>query len=342
MIRLTDLPPPPPGKVGWPWTEESTGAPDSLPGDPSWPRLSIVTPSFNQAAFLEETIRSVLLQNYPHLEYILIDGGSTDGSAEIIRRYRPFLAHVISEPTRGHAAAINQGMQRATGSILAFINSDDFYLPGAFTSVAREFQEPQPADLIYGGCRFVDQASQECIEHFGEISRLEEILDFHHVWRGNREIVQPEAFWRREIFEKTGPFNTKIPGSFCYEYWCRMLIAGATFRRLDQPLACFRIQPAQRSQLERDTAHDDYLAMVRPWLWDRSVPLSARARLALQGEWLYHARYFPSAGLSASRRETKWRHWARTAWLCARHPQLLAAREFQKRWRKRIGLASPS
>jgi glycosyltransferase involved in cell wall biosynthesis len=339
--RLADLPSPPPArKKGWPWTEESSPLPKRMPDGAEWPRISIVTPSFNQGKFVEETLRSVLLQNYPNLEYIVIDGASTDDSVQIIRKYEPFLDFFVSEPDQGHADAVNKGLRRATGSILAFINSDDFYLPGALASVARQFQGGKPADLIYGGCRFVDQASREFIDHKADISSLDEILDYKNVWRANREIVQPETFWRKSIFEKTGAFNTRIPFSFCYEYWCRMLIAGAVFRRMDEDLACFRFHPAQKSQREKDTSFEEYLAMAEPWLWDKSVPLSARKRSELQSEWLYNSKYIPAWAASVKRQESTWRRWLGIGLLCARYPQVLNAQVFRERWRKRLGLAS--
>src|SRR5258708_17032599 len=116
--QMVPLAAPPPGRTGWPWmtTLPSTAAP-LLNGKP-WPRISIVTPSYNQAEFLEETIRSVLLQGYPNLEYIIIDGGSSDGTVEIIRRYEEHLAHWVSEKDSGHANAINKGFQRATREII--------------------------------------------------------------------------------------------------------------------------------------------------------------------------------------------------------------------------------
>ena len=115
---------------GWPWTEETD--PAIYAGRNDWPQISIVTPSFNQAQFLEETIRSVLLQNYPNLQYIVMDGGSTDGSVEIIKKYAPWLDHWESEKDRGQSHAINKGLERCNGEWFNWINSDDYLLPGSF------------------------------------------------------------------------------------------------------------------------------------------------------------------------------------------------------------------
>lgn len=333
VLHLADLPPPPAGKTGWPWTAESPFLPGRLPDVSIWPRLSIVTPSLNQARYIEETIRSVLLQNYPNLEFIVIDGGSTDTSLQVIRKYEAFIDHFVSEADKGQTDALNKGMRLATGEILAFINSDDYYLPGAFAAVAQQFNAAPEADLIYGGCCLVDQNSQEFIEHFSNITRLDEFLDFWGVWFANREIVQPETFWRRSVFEKTGAFNERFPTLFAYEYWCRMLIAGATFRRFDQALACFRFQPAQKSQRPESNAAGEWLEMVEPWLWDKSVPLPSGRRRALQGEWLYQTRFNPTIADSLRRHEPKWRRWARLTGLCASHPQLFASSVFQRRMR---------
>ncbi|RPH92435.1 MAG: glycosyltransferase, partial [Lysobacterales bacterium] len=113
---LNELPPPPAGRSGWPWTAE-TPPPGAADASADWPRITIVTPSFNQAEYIEETIRSVLLQGYPDLEYYVIDGGSTDGSADIIRKYAQYLAGWASEPDRGQSHALNKGFARASGQV---------------------------------------------------------------------------------------------------------------------------------------------------------------------------------------------------------------------------------
>ena len=115
-LTLKDLPAPPEGKTGWPWTEQSEPLPDRMPDGFDWPRFSIVTPSYNQEQFIEETIRSVLLQGYPNLEYIIIDGESKDKSVEIIKKYEQYLTYWTSEPDRSQSHAINKGWQKCTGN----------------------------------------------------------------------------------------------------------------------------------------------------------------------------------------------------------------------------------
>ncbi len=131
-IAITDLPPPPDGKLGWPWTE---GNPASS-ADPNLVSISIVTPSYNQGQFIEETIRSVLLQGYANLEYIIIDGGSKDNTVEIIKKYEPWISYWVSEPDGGQSQAINRGMSRATGTWFNWLNSDDILLPRALLTLS--------------------------------------------------------------------------------------------------------------------------------------------------------------------------------------------------------------
>jgi hypothetical protein len=147
---LIDLPSSPTNKTGWMWTEVSPQLPDPGPDSHLWPRITIVTPSFNQGRFLEETIRSILFQGYPHLEYIIIDGGSNDNSVDIIKKYEPYLAYWVSEKDRGQAHAINKGFARASGDIYAYLNSDDFSisLSTVHFTVAPKLSEPAINGLL--------------------------------------------------------------------------------------------------------------------------------------------------------------------------------------------------
>lgn len=131
------LPSPPPGKSGWPWTSSLPLFAPLMPNGELWPKISIVTPSYNQGEYLEETIRSILLQNYPNLEYFVIDGGSNDGSVDIIKKYDRWITHWVSEKDGGQAHAINKGLQYCSGDIFNWINSDDYLMDGALKVIAK-------------------------------------------------------------------------------------------------------------------------------------------------------------------------------------------------------------
>src|SRR5579863_7058205 len=149
--RLADLPPPPDGKTGWPWTEESPSMPPCRTDGTAWPRISIVTPSYNQGEFIEETIRSILLQGYPDLEYFVLDGGSTDGSVDVIRKYQPWLTWWDSGKDDGQTDAINRGLQKSSGQLFNWINSDDMLLPNGLFEIASAFRgRPVAAPIITG------------------------------------------------------------------------------------------------------------------------------------------------------------------------------------------------
>lgn len=157
--QLHELPPPHQHKVGWPWTEETPTLPEKMLSGRAWPRISVVTPSFNQADYLEETIRSVLLQGYPNLEYFVFDGGSQDGSAEIIREYTPWLKSWASEPDRGQSHAINKGWSASTGDILAYLNSDDCYYPGTLKTIAELWDWDPSISVLVGAIAFIEPDS---------------------------------------------------------------------------------------------------------------------------------------------------------------------------------------
>lgn len=214
--RLIDLPPPPEGKTGWPWTEESPQLPDVMPDGSPWPRISIVTPSFNQGRYIEETIRSVLLQGYADLEYFVIDGGSKDQSLDVISRYEPWLAYWETKPDKGQAHAINKGFRKASGEIIAWINSDDFYLRGALCKAACWLRRGEDVFFIYGGCEVVDEGGKVVDYYMG---RHYPDQDFRSYW--NHYVPQPSAFLLREILDEVGYLDESLNFVMDYDFWVR-------------------------------------------------------------------------------------------------------------------------
>jgi glycosyltransferase involved in cell wall biosynthesis len=204
-----------------------------------WPRITVVTPSYQQAQFLEECLRSVLLQNYPNLEYVVIDGGSTDGSVEILRRYAPFLAHWQSTKDAGQGDALNQGFSRATGEIMGWLNSDDLLLPGALFAVARGFLRSR-ADIVYGDAlnAFEDDRTLQYWQGFWVRPSF---LQF------GGTISSHAMFWRRSIHVPLwADLNCNIDG----ELWQR-LVPGHSLKYLPRPLGVCRIHADTKSNAEQ-------------------------------------------------------------------------------------------
>ncbi len=200
-----DFPLPLSGKSGWPWTEASSVLPAKMPDGLPWPKISIVTPSFNQADYLEETIRSVLLQNYPNLEYIIIDGGSTDGSVEIIKKYEPWLTYWVSEPDRGQSHAINKGIKVSKGKILLWLNADDICLEDAFKKVASSFNNSPKVKMIIGQAFVIDENSKV----IGEMkSSFLSWIDAATI--PTNKIRQVSTFFSRDLFDDFGSINEDL------------------------------------------------------------------------------------------------------------------------------------
>lgn len=275
VLGINDLPPPPPGKTGWPWTVASPAVAVDQPA-----RITIVTPSYNQAAYLEETIRSVLLQGYPDLEYIVIDGGSTDGSVEIIRKYEKHLTHWVSERDRGQSEAINKGFDRATGEIRGFLNSDDVYEPGALHAVAASMRHGYK--WVVGQVRYLDATGRTWpLPAYPEQSVAE--------WFLHCPIPQPGSFWHADLHEAVGPFRENLRYFFDYEFWMRIRF-GLNQRRhiIDTPLAVYRLHDASKTVSQNDA----FTAEARQIRGEFVGQLSARDRMkvkvALYRRWACH------------------------------------------------------
>lgn len=203
--------------------------------DPSYPRISIVTPSFNQAAFLERTILSVLNQNYPNLEYIIMDGGSTDGSVNILKKYAKYLSHWVSEPDNGQVDALNRGFKIANGDLVAWQNSDDIYLPGTFQEIAKEYKKNNGEAVYFGNIFFIDAA-----DDILSIYKLLPFDFFSNLFEGPQAPTQ-STFFKKEVFAKAGFLKDDYVYSFDYEYLCRLGYDGFKFTHLDYFLGCFRL-----------------------------------------------------------------------------------------------------
>ena len=196
--------------------------------------VSIVTPSFNQAPYLEDTIRSVLEQDYPNLEYIFVDGGSSDGSVDIIRRYADRLAWWVSEPDKGQTDALNKGFARAKGEILAWLNSDDTYQPGAVSEAAAFLQSRPEVGLVYGDANFIDE-NGKLIGRFPAAQ-----TDYRRLRRGYVHIPQQAAFFRAELWRKVAPLDPSFYFAMDYDLWVR-IAALAPIHYVPRTWANFRL-----------------------------------------------------------------------------------------------------
>lgn len=178
--------------------------------------VSIITPSYNQARYLEETMRSVLEQDYPHIEYIVVDGGSTDGSREIIQKYADRLAWWVSEKDRGQTDAINKGFARARGEVLAWLNSDDTYQPGAIREAVEFLRQNPQVGLVYGDANYID-------EHGRVIGRFPAAqTDYRRLRQGYVHIPQQSAFFRADLWRKVGPLDDSFYFAMDYDLWVRL------------------------------------------------------------------------------------------------------------------------
>lgn len=224
-------------------------------------KVSIITPCFNAAATIEETIRSVLDQGGVDLEYIVCDGGSTDGTAEIIRRYESRLAWWVSERDRGQVDALNRGFARATGDVLGFINGDDAFAPRALQKVCATFAAEPDVELVQGGIEWIDIAGSPIGTHLGDIRNLEEALDIFRVWWSGRQWVQPEVFYRRGLKERVGAFDERYNLAFDYDFWVRCFRAGAQVKRIPETLVRFRRHDGQKS-VDASRANNEIRAIL--------------------------------------------------------------------------------
>jgi hypothetical protein len=233
QAALGDLPDPPNGKTGWPWTEDENSLSESRSGRDANVPISIVTPSYNQGGFIEETIRSVLLQNYPNVEYIVVDGGSSDGTVEILEKYDPWIDAWVSEPDEGQSDAINKGFWQASGEVLAWLNSDDYYAPGALRTMAHSFAElGEEVGALVGTGHKVDGSGE--IVYTPEVPELS--YDAFLCWMDYGHFMQPACFFRRKAWEDAGPLRIDLRYPLDVDLWLKM-IQRYRFERVEETIA---------------------------------------------------------------------------------------------------------
>jgi glycosyltransferase involved in cell wall biosynthesis len=262
--RLEDLPPPPAGKAGWPWTVET----EVRKGETDisvWPKISIVTPSYNQGKFIEETIRSVLLQRYPNLEFRVVDGGSTDETVNIVRKYSQWISAWTSESDRGQVDALNRALPKATGEILTWLNSDDLLLPGALFTIAALHKLNPKADLI-SGARLQRSAATGI-----EVAWVPWLDKWPLISVGFAIFPQEATFFSRRVWTAVGSFDETLNYGFDGAFFSEAVARAEEITFTAAPLAVMHAHHEQKS-LRNDDARrksedrlDDLYRSKVPW-----------------------------------------------------------------------------
>ena len=207
---------------------------------PETPLVSIVTPSFNHAGFIEATIQSVLAQVYPRIEYMVVDGGSSDGTVDVIKKYASQLSWWVSEKDKGQTDAINKGFACAKGDILAWLNSDDTYEPGAVSAAVKYLQEHPEVGMVYGDCNFINE-NGNVIGRFNAAQ-----TDYRLLRQGYVHIPQQTMFFRRELWEQVGPLDPSFYFAMDYDLWTR-IASRSLIQYVPQMWANFRLHTSGKT-----------------------------------------------------------------------------------------------
>ena len=242
---LVEVPPPLSGRKGWPWVRGNASDTKYADSEIEWPRITLVTPSFNQGRYLEETLRSVLLQDYPNLEYIVMDGGSTDNSVEILERYSTHLSYWQSRKDDGQSDAIASGFERATGDIYCWLNSDDILLPGALRHVGRFFNRFPATSVIYGNRLVVNEETSVIGKHL----LLRKFTRYH--WAQGLPLAQECCFWRRDIYRQVGGVDRSKFFIMDYDLFYKMW-RQTRFRKTRAYLGAIRVHAETKNSKHQD------------------------------------------------------------------------------------------
>lgn len=222
-----------------------------------FPTISIITPSYNQGKFLEKTIQSVFSQHYPNTEYIIIDGGSSDSSLSVIKKYEKDLSYWVSEKDRGQSHAFNKGLAKATGEIIGWINSDDIYLGRCLFQAARYFQDHPSVDIVFSDYWYID-GKDKFIKRRKEIPFLNGV----YLWTGDCYHANCAGFFRKRVFEKIGRLDETIHFGMDYEFYLRAAKAGCTFGHQREYWGAYRLHGESKSVRSHHLQKQDALRIV--------------------------------------------------------------------------------
>jgi len=225
------------------------------------PKITLVTPSYNQGGFIKQTIASVLSQGYSDLEYIVVDGGSTDDTLRILKDYGDRLDWV-SESDRGQSHAINKGLERATGEVVGFINSDDLLEPGALMRIGKYFSEHPKANWVTGKCRTIDHEGNEIRKGITLYKNTWLLFRSKKILLVLNYISQPATFWRREVMDEVGYFGEQWKYAMDYDYWLRMMKKYNLYY-LNSYLASFRVHPTSKAGASANAQFDGALEILK-------------------------------------------------------------------------------
>lgn len=301
--------PPTPGRTGWPFTEASPPLPERTT---PWPRITVVTPSFKQGPFIEETIRSVLLQGYPNLQYLVMDGGSPDETKAVLEKYAPWLDFWVSERDDGQTHAINKGLERADGDYFAWLNSDDVYEPGALAAMVQALEASPGARLVCGACTWFDANG------YRDVRPSRPDAPFAQ-WLMTSPLQQPASMWARSLHTELGPLDPSLRYVMDQELFARFRAQQVPMVASSTPFARLRLHAASKTVSTENRFRWETLQKIVP-RYERHVPGSERGVLA---------RGIVEKALRIARAELRDRHFMPAATAVA-HAARTSARETAK------------